>query len=166
MGNNQSAEILDPPAQRSSQKLVKPRTGSISASGILHQNSFSSSTLLFSSPRLNAALPERPGTPPLPPKGPRPLPIVKLDLEELKARQQEEAAAVEGRRGRRRTLFRSRSSKRGEEDKRSSSIGASFARVGERIGRSNSLTYESAIDSVNKRKNTERYVHMVRAAAT
>jgi hypothetical protein len=165
MGTAHSVERPGP-QQRPLQKLVKPRTGSTSTSGLLNHNSFSNSTLLFSSPRLNAALPERPSSPAAPPINTKPLPSkplppIKLESPADDAKSQEQEDSKAGfREGRRRSIFRSRSSQRGSADKRSSSIGASISRVGERFGRSNSMTYESAIDSFYRRQNTERLVHL------
>ncbi|KAK4464125.1 hypothetical protein QBC42DRAFT_344882 [Cladorrhinum samala] len=147
MGNAQSSETT----RRYSQKLSKPKTNSHATAGLLSPNGSSKSTKRLS----NAPLPE----PPLPPLPPMPMSpsgattVTNSSIAEF-------SGTIEQRAGRsvsissnpglpqeskRRSLFRSRTLQGGSDSGRRERNAISTPGIVDRMSRTSSLTYESAI---------------------
>ncbi|AEO65142.1 uncharacterized protein THITE_2111841 [Thermothielavioides terrestris NRRL 8126] len=144
MGNAQSIEA--PRRTRASQKLSKPKTGNHATAGLLSPSSFS-----YSSRRLSSAqLPNPPAAPSLPVVS---TPTTSSAVEGSGAfvRRADSGASLHSspslpRESRRRSLFRSRSSRAVADSlEPSHNAAASGAWIVDRFTRTNSMTYESAI---------------------
>ncbi|KAK1758521.1 hypothetical protein QBC47DRAFT_143970 [Echria macrotheca] len=142
MGNSQSTSIVEFDAVRKrSHRLSKPKTGNHATAGLLSPGPFSNSSRRQSN-RISV-LP--------PPPSPASTPTTASASEANHPREQQaiersaSAVSVQQKESRRRSLFRSRSTQ-GSPDPapRQRSIGP-VARVADRLGRANSMTYESAV---------------------
>lgn len=163
MGNAQSSETT----RRYSQKLSKPKTNSHATAGLLSPNGSSKSAKRLS----NAPLPE----PPLPPLPPMPMShsgattVTASSIAEL-------SGSIEQRAGRsasmsstlghpqeskRRGLFRSRTLQGGPDSGRRERNANSTPGIVDRMSRTNSLTYESAIAYYGP-PDLDEYVHIAR----
>lgn len=144
MGNAPSVDAH----RRRTHKLSKPRTGNPATAGLLSPNGLSNSTGHFTSPR---ASPQ-----PLP-LAPAPSPTTPIfaaaqdssgDLE-TPADQMVMVVTVQQREPRSWNLFRSLSSQgvSGRSRSRNSSVGRSSSRRRDKLGRTQSMTYESSLRS-------------------
>ncbi|KAK3938430.1 hypothetical protein QBC46DRAFT_440611 [Diplogelasinospora grovesii] len=142
MGNTQSIEV----PRRQSHRLSKPKTGSHATAGLLNPNGFLNSTKRISSTRLNASLPN-----PMPVSSPMSSPTTSFPPSESSADPEqsigEEASAVsvQQKEEKRRSPFRSRSSQGTRSSRRRNSSSGPGSRAADKLGRANSMTYESTI---------------------
>ncbi|KAK3394114.1 hypothetical protein B0H63DRAFT_36264 [Podospora didyma] len=149
MGNAQSS-IEAPPRQ--SHRLSKPKTGNHATAGLLSPNGFSNTSRHFSSARLSTLLP------PLPSQSPdlssvstptTSTPEASTSLEQRSPIERSTSVAVPAQKKEsldwKRSLFRSKSSQGTSDPKRRNSIVESASRVADKLGRANSMTYESAV---------------------
>jgi hypothetical protein len=153
MGNSQSAIVDLDAHRRRSHRLSKPKTGNHATAGLLSPGGFSNSSKRHSNARMSFLPP-----PPSPASTPTTASTFDTTAHAHTGPEQQHqqhthiersASAVsvqhnESRR-RRRSLFRSRSSQGSpDQERRQSSLGP-FSRVADRLSRTNSMTYESAL---------------------
>ncbi|KAK5654352.1 hypothetical protein OQA88_7261 [Cercophora sp. LCS_1] len=152
MGNSQSSPLnaLDSPRRRS-HRLSKPKTGNHATAGLLSPGGFSNSSKRLSNARMSF-LPPPPSPASTPTTSSASEPYVDVrPPEPQRMERSASAVSVQQKESRRRSLFRSRSSQGSpgsDEPRRQRSIGpvARVAdRLGDRLGRANSMTYESAV---------------------
>ncbi|KAK0633629.1 hypothetical protein B0T14DRAFT_561212 [Immersiella caudata] len=153
MGNSQSAIVDFDAHRRRSHRLSKPKTGNHATAGLLSPGGFSNSSKRHSNARMSFL-------PPPPSPASTPTTASTFDaathahagLEQHHHQQQHphiersaSAVSVQRKESRRRSLFRSRSSQGSpDQERRQSSLGP-FSRVADRLSRTNSMTYESAL---------------------
>ncbi|KAK0717069.1 hypothetical protein B0T26DRAFT_774857 [Lasiosphaeria miniovina] len=149
MGNTQSS--IEAP-RRLSHRLSKPKTGNHATAGLLSPNAFSSSSRRFSNARLSSNLPYPPPPSPSPASTPTTATTVTSADETTANAEQgiERSASVivplpQDKERRRRSLFRSKSSQATSDPKRRNSSLGPVSRVADKVGRANSMTYESAV---------------------
>ncbi|KAK0656449.1 hypothetical protein B0T16DRAFT_385151 [Cercophora newfieldiana] len=150
MGNSQSAIVDFDTHRRRSHRLSKPKTGNYATAGLLSPGGFSNSSKRHSDARMSfLPPPPSPASTPTtastfdahPGSGSGSEPYYQDQYMERSA----SAVSVQRKESRRRSLFRSRSSQgRPDRERRQSSIGP-FSRVADRLSRTNSMTYESAL---------------------
>ncbi|KAM7187123.1 hypothetical protein V8F20_011114 [Naviculisporaceae sp. PSN 640] len=149
MGNSQSADA----SRRRSHRLSKPKTNNHATAGLLSpsglSNTFSNSTApqRVSSARMSAALPPPP-SPALSSVVYSPAPDAMWEVDQTFERTASMISTTEENESKRRSLFRSRSSQvTSKRERRNSSLGPASRLVDKlgTVGRSNSLTYESAL---------------------
>ncbi|KAK0729746.1 hypothetical protein B0H67DRAFT_7357 [Lasiosphaeris hirsuta] len=142
MGNSQSS-IGEP--RRRSQRLSKPKTGNHATAGLLSPGVFSNSSKRFSNARLSLQPP-----PPSPVSTPTTATSSSTaetsdSLDTPRIERSASAVSVQQKESRRRSLFRSNSSQGVEDPERRHRSSNPASRVAEKLGRTNSMTYESAI---------------------
>ena len=152
MGNSQSALVDFDAQRRRSHRLSKPKTGNHATAGLLSPGGFSNSSKRHSNARMSFLPP-----PPSPASTPTTASTFDTAAHAHAAPEQHpqeqhphiersaSAVSVQRKESRRRSLFRSRSSQGSpDQERRQSSLGP-FSRVADRLSRTNSMTYESAI---------------------
>jgi len=154
MGNTQSS-IIEPDAPRKSRRrshrLSKPMTGNHATAGLLSPGGFSNSTRRLSNVRMSfRPPPPSPASTPTTTTTTDTTPITasfesQSGLAQYSLDRSASAVSIEQKESRRRSLFRSRSSQGTSDSSRRQRSTGPVSRVADRLGRTNSMTYESAI---------------------
>ncbi|KAK3363576.1 hypothetical protein B0T25DRAFT_48371 [Lasiosphaeria hispida] len=142
MGNSQSS-VGEP--RRRSQRLSKANTGNHATAGLLSPGVFSNRSKRFSNARLSLQPP--PPSPVSTPTTATSSSTAKTSdsLDTPRIERSASAVSVQQKESRRRSLFRSNSSQAVEDPERRHRSSNPASRVADKLGRTNSMTYESAI---------------------
>jgi len=142
MGNSQSSIVEFDTHRRQSHRLSKPKMGNHATAGLLSPGGLSNSSRRHSNARMSFLPP-----PPSPASTPTTVSTFEVyaDPEHQHIERSASAVSVQHKESRRRSLFRSRSSQGSpDRERRQSSLGP-LSRVADRLSRTNSMTYESAL---------------------
>ncbi|KAK1825835.1 hypothetical protein QBC39DRAFT_37974 [Podospora conica] len=154
MGNAQSSAVEpDAPrrqSRRQSHRLSKPMTGNHATAGLLSPGGFSNSTRRLSTVRMSfRPPPPSPASTPTTTANTSPTTASSFEAQSGPGQHHMErsasAVSIEQKESRTRSLFRSRSSQGTSDSSRRQRSTGPVSRVADRLGRTNSMTYESAV---------------------